>query len=98
MKQIYTDKESGQQYEVKAYTTLCGTMIVVYISELHPKRKIFKKTYLNRDYFWIENYDTIEDGILYCLNEEVEFQKKLKATEEKKKEFFKKTIDKLKKI
>lgn len=92
MKQIYTDKESGQQYEVKAYTTLCGTMIVVYISELHPKRKIFKKTYLNRDYFWIENYDTIEDGILYCLNEEVEFQKKLKQQKKKRKNFLKKLL------
>ena len=90
MKKIYTDKESGQQYEVKAYTTFCGVMIAVYISELHPNRKIFKKTHLNRHYFWIEDYDTIEDGILYCLNEEIELQKKLKATEEKKKEFFKK--------
>lgn len=90
MKKIYTDKESGQQYEVKAYTTFCGVMIAVYISELHPNRKIFKKTYLNRHYFWIEDYDTIEDGILHHLNEEIEFQKKLKATEEKKKEFFKK--------
>lgn len=90
MKKIYTDKESGQQYQIKAYTTLCGAMIAVCISELHPNRKIFKKTYLNKRHFWIEDYDTIEDGILYHLNEEVEFQKKLKATEEKKKEFFKK--------
>lgn len=90
MKKIYTDKESGQQYEIKAHTAVCGAMIAVYISELHPNRKIFKKTYLNRHYFWIEDYDTIEDGILHCLNEEIELQKKLKATEEKKKEFFKK--------
>ena len=88
MKKTYTDKESGQQYEIKVYTALYGAMIAVYISELHPNRKIFKKTYLNRHYFWIEDYDTIEDGILYCLNEEVEFQKKLKATEEKKERIF----------
>ena len=90
MKKIYTDKESGQQYQIKAYTAFCGAMIAVYISELHPNRKIFKKTYLNRHYFWIEDYYTLEDGILYHLNEVIEFQKKLKATEEKKKEFFKK--------
>ena len=89
MKKIYTDKESGQQYQIKAYTALYGAMIAVYISELHPNRKIFKKTYLNRYYFWIEDYDTIEDGILHCLNEEIKLQKELKATEEKKKEFFK---------
>ena len=90
MKKIYTDKESGQQYEIKAHTAVCGAMIAVSISELHPNRKIFKKTYLNRYYFWIEDFDTIEDGILYHLNEEIELQKKLKAIEEKKKEFFKK--------
>ena len=90
MRKIYTDKESGKQYEVKAHTAIYGAMVVAYISELHPNRKIFKKTYLNRHYFWIEDYGTIEDGILCCLNEEIEFQKKLKATEEKKKEFFKK--------
>ena len=90
MKRVYTDKESGQQYQIKAYTTFYGAMIAVYISELHPNRKIFKKTYLNRHYFWIEDYDTIEDGILYHLDEEIKWQKQLKATEEKKKEFFKK--------
>ena len=94
MKKIYTDKESGQQYEVKVYQTFEGLMIAAYISELHPNRKIFKKTYLNRHYFWIEDFDTIEDGVLYHLKEEIRFQKELKATEEKKKNFFKKSIDK----
>ena len=91
MKNFYTDNTTGIQYEVKAYTNYGGLMITCYISEVtHPNRRFFRTTYLNYHCFWVEDFDTVEEGILYCLDKEIECQNAKKETLKKVNDFFKK--------
>lgn len=68
--------------------------VEVLVYEYRPNKKLFKEKSLGSQWFWLDAYDTIEDGVKMALakvlteqNHDLEMQKKW--------EEFEKTLDKL---
>jgi hypothetical protein len=58
----------GRQFEVYCESEFSGRMCCVSIYEVvHPNRKIFKCKYRDTVSFWVDDYETIKEGIYKCI-------------------------------
>lgn len=58
----------GRQFEVYLSSEFCGRMCCVSIWEVvHPNRKIFRCKYRDNLSFWVDDYETIKEGIYKCI-------------------------------
>ena len=58
----------GRQFEVYCESEFSGRMCSVSIYEvIHPDRKIFRCKYRDTVSFWVEDYETIKEGIYKCI-------------------------------
>lgn len=58
----------GRQFEVYLSSEFKGHMCSVSIWEvIHPNRKIFRCKYKDAISFWIDDYETIKEGIYECI-------------------------------
>lgn len=58
----------GRIFEVYCESYFNGRMCTVSIYEVvHPKSKIFRTKYRDTKSFWIEDYDTIKEGIFATI-------------------------------
>ena len=68
---------NGEQYELNAYIGCFGCMIEVDIRRVtHPERKFFRTVSEDTRSFFIDDYETLEEGCKHC------FEKFIKAYEE----------------
>ena len=69
----------------------CGCfegMVEVAAYEIRPNKKFFKEKYFDSKWFWLDDYKTIQSGVLAKLCEMLEERKKELEKQDKWKEFF----------
>lgn len=66
-------KMNGMEFECKVTNYYFGLAIVSIKKVLYPNRKIFRTEFLSeQDRFWIEDYPTIYEGIVKCVENYVD--------------------------
>lgn len=58
--------------------------------EVRPNKKLFKEKYFGSKWFWLEDYDTIEQGVLSKITEIFEEKEEELIKQDKWKEFLEK--------
>lgn len=67
----------GRQFEVYCESEFCGRMCCVSIYEVvHPDRKIFRCKYRDSMSFWVDDYETIKEGIYASIRRYLREEKK----------------------
>ena len=80
--------KNGQTFECECTPELGGSMCGVAIYEVkRPTWRIFRRAYRGYKTFWVNDYNTITDGVVGMVEDYLEIQKLNEEYDEKWKEF-----------
>lgn len=66
----------GRLFETYCTSQFSGHMCSVSIYEvIHPNRKIFRCKYRDTISFWVNDYETIKEGIYQCIEQYIQKEK-----------------------
>lgn len=77
----------GREFEVYCESQFNGSMCSVNIFEVvHPNRKLFRTKYRDTKSFWIDDYETIKQGIFAMLDKYINDEQESERISQKWKE------------